>query len=289
MIRFGKTADRHEIMDIWEESFGDAQEEIAEFFHCLAEEVRVLVWEEEGRLSGQLCLLPVKLWSYGKAAKAEYIYAVATRKEARGRGICTGLLDAAAGLLKQEGSCAVLVPADGALAGFYERRGFSHCFREELWEIKASGEKEQDSIGKECQRNRGQKPVPKPMTASAYIKCRREAFAETAGIEPSGAMLEYALSSFSREGGVCAELQYGEKTCGVLFRVESGTKAVPEEKALLIQEITLQDREEAMGAAQMLLHHFGFRRAVLRRSYHTCGLYLPPWLEENGCFNLVLD
>lgn len=289
MIRFGKTADIHEIMGIWEESFGDAQKEIAEFFRCLAGEVRVLVWEEEGRLSGQLCLLPVRLWSHGKAAKAEYIYAVAVRKEARGRGIGTGLLEAATDLSKKEGSCVVLVPADKALAGFYEKRGFSHCFREELWEIKALGGKKQDSIGKERQRNRGQKPVLGFMTASSYIKCRREAFAKTAGIEPSGAMLEYALSSFMREGGVCAELRYGEKTCGVLFRVESGTKAAPKEKALLIQEITLQDRAEAMGAAQMLLRHFGFRRAVLRRSYHTCGLHLPPWLEENGCFNLVLD
>lgn len=289
MIRFGKTADGHEIMDIWEESFGDAQEEIAEFFRCLTGEVRVLVWEEEGRLSGQLCLLPVRLWSHGKAAKAEYIYAVAVRKEARGRGIGTGLLEAAADLSKKEGSCAVLVPADKALTGFYERRGFSHCFREELWEVAVSGEEKQDNIGKERRRGPKRQPVPEPMTASAYIKCRREAFAKAAGVEPSGAMLEYALSSFLREGGVCAELRYGEKTCGVLFRVESGTKAAPEEKALLIQEITLQDRAEAMGAAQMLLRHFGFGRAVLRRSYDTCGLYLPPWLEERGCFNLALD
>lgn len=72
------------------------------------------------------------------------------------------------------------------------------------------------------------------MTASAYIKCRREAFAKAAGVEPSGAMLEYALSSFLREGGICAELRYGEKTCGVLFRVESGTKAASAQDAKMV-------------------------------------------------------
>ena len=36
MIRFGKAADMPEIMDIWRESFGDAQEEIAEFFRSEA-------------------------------------------------------------------------------------------------------------------------------------------------------------------------------------------------------------------------------------------------------------
>ena len=38
MIRFGIEADRQEIMELWGESFGDAQEEIAEIFRCLAGE-----------------------------------------------------------------------------------------------------------------------------------------------------------------------------------------------------------------------------------------------------------
>lgn len=52
MIRFGIEADRQEIMELWGESFGDAQEEIAEIFRCLAGEVRVLVWEESGKIWG---------------------------------------------------------------------------------------------------------------------------------------------------------------------------------------------------------------------------------------------
>ena len=125
MIRFGIEADRQEIMELWGESFGDAQEEIAEIFRCLAGEVRVLVWEESGKIWGQLCLIPVRLWSYGQAVKAEYIYAVATKDTARGRGVCTGLLNAAATLLKEEGSCGVLVPGDRGQAKYYEKRGFS--------------------------------------------------------------------------------------------------------------------------------------------------------------------
>lgn len=289
MIRFGIEADRHEVMALWEESFGDTQEEIAEFFRCLAGEVRVLVWEEGGRILGQLCLLPVRLWSYGKAEKAEYIYAVATKAKARGRGICTRLLSAAASLLKEEGSCGVLVPEDGGLAKFYVRRGFSLCFCERIWEVEGSDEKKPGSRGTAWEKNRRRQPVLKPMPVSAYIKCRRDAFAGAAGVEPSGGMLEYAVSSFVREGGICASLLYEEKIYGVLCRMESGRKSAPKENALLIQEMTAKSREEAICMAQALLGHFDCKRALLRRSYYTCGLHLPAEMEKEGCFNLVLN
>lgn len=289
MIRFGKAADMPEIMDIWRESFGDAQEEIAEFFRCLAGEVRLLVWEEAGRVLGQLCLLPVRLWSHQKAAKAEYIYAAATKGEARGRGICTALLGAAASLLKEEGSCGVLVPADGKLAMFYAERGFCLCFGEEIWEIEAFGKKNTDGGGKVSERSGRRKSVLKPVSVSAYIKYRSGAFAEVAGIEPSGAMQRYAVSSFVREGGICAELTYGEQVCGVLCRPEHAEKEAQGEVTLRIQEITVRDGAEALRAVQALLSHFDCRHAVLRRSYKTCGIYLPEGMEENGSFNLVLD
>lgn len=289
MIRFGTETDRQEIMELWGESFGDAQEEIAEFFRCLGGEVRVLVWEESGKIRGQLCLLPVRLWSYGQAVKAEYIYAVTTKDTARGRGVCTGLLNAAATLLKEEGSCGVLVPEDSGLAKFYERRGFSPCFRKKIWEVEASAEKRQDSRGRVREGSLRERCVLEPVSVSSYIKCRRDAFAGAAGVEPSGGMLEYAVSSFVREGGVCAKLLYGENIYGVLYRRESGTKSAPEENMLLIQEITAKGREAAVCAAQALLWHFGCRRALLRRSYDVCGLYLPAETEKDGCFNLVLN
>lgn len=289
MIRFGTEADRQEIMALWEECFGDAQAEITEFFRCLAGEVRVLVWEETGRILGQLCLLPVRLWSYGKAAKAEYIYAVATKAKARGRGICTGLLSAAACLLKEEGSCGVLVPADSGLAKFYEKRGFSPCFYEKIWEVEISDEKETCRRGNAWQRGAGGRYVPEPMSVFAYIQCRRNAFYGAAGVEPSDAMLEYAVSSFVREGGICTGLLCEEKVCGVLCRMERGAKSTHRENTLLIQEITVKGKEEAICAAQALLKHFDCRRALLRRSYDAFGLYLPAALEKDGCFNLVLN
>lgn len=286
MIRFGSRADMPEIMEIWKESFGDTREEIAEFFRCLAGCVRVLLYEgedreENGMILGQLCLIPVKLRYHGKEIRAEYIYAVATKTKARGRGVCTGLLNAAVSLIREEGSCAVLVPADDALAVFYEKRGFRSCFHEQIMQITAFAQEPQTAEASDTV----SPPVFVPVTAAAYIEQRRAAFARADCIEEPDAMVNYAVSAFMREDGICVRLTYGRKTCGVLCRIEKQQ----EENSLFIQEITITDKEEAIRAVQALLPCLDCAHAVLRRSYNTYGMYLPAEMTQNGFFNLVLD
>ena len=269
MLQFANYEDLPEVISIWQECFGDTAEEIKEFFSIFGDSARVCLWKAEGRIMGQLLFLPVCLhFSYvgeRKSSPAEYLYAVATKREFQNKGVCSSLLRDVSQLLQEEGKAAVLVPADAALAAFYERRGFKNCFTEESVWVEAAGRNgSRASEGKLIK-----------TAVSEYEILRKDAFMDSAYVEISRTMLSYAISLCKKEGGICARLLCPEGEYGVLYRPLCGGQE------LYIQEITAKSCAEAVTAAKRLLAVTGAKRAMLRRSYAGKGMCLPEGMPEN--------
>ncbi len=129
MIRHPDNKDLPQLISLWEEAFGDSFEETQAWFKARNKDDNMLVYEEDGLISGMMSMLPVDLMSQQKAYPARYVFAVATRKSHRGRGISSRLLDKAHDLMRKEGSVAsLLVPAEDSLFDFYGKRGYQTQF-----------------------------------------------------------------------------------------------------------------------------------------------------------------
>jgi len=115
------SADIPHLQQLWVEAFGDSQETLDSFFttgfsedrfHCIKENnvpVSALYWFD--------CQL--------KGHKLAYLYAVATAKEHRGKGLAQRLMAQCHARLKELGYAgAILVPSDKTLFGFYEKMGY---------------------------------------------------------------------------------------------------------------------------------------------------------------------
>ena len=106
------------LTDLWQEAFGDNPEFIEKFFRTgFAPERSGVADGGAGALYWFDCL-----W---KGKKIAYIYAVATEKKSRGKGICATLMEYTHQVLKEKGYAgAVLVPADEGLRQMYGKMGY---------------------------------------------------------------------------------------------------------------------------------------------------------------------
>lgn len=76
-----------------------------------------------------------------ESQKIAYLYAVATHKDYRNRGICRALMENAHLLLQKSGYAGViLVPAEEHLFPFYERMGYTTCAYNSILRTTAAGE-----------------------------------------------------------------------------------------------------------------------------------------------------
>ncbi len=107
---------------LWKEAFGDPEAFIDLFFTTAYAPGRCLcLWQGQQVLAAAYWLDCA--CSGGKLA---YIYAVATKKEARGRGLCHKLLGAIHEKLQEQGYAgAVLVPGAPELAKLYSHMGYA--------------------------------------------------------------------------------------------------------------------------------------------------------------------
>ncbi len=106
---------------LWREAFGDEEDFIAGFFAAAFSPGRCLcAWE------GDRVLAAAYWMDCGcQAGRLAYIYAVVTKREARGRGLCHALMDKIHERLTARGYAgAVLVPGEPSLGGFYEKMGY---------------------------------------------------------------------------------------------------------------------------------------------------------------------
>jgi predicted N-acetyltransferase YhbS len=122
---------------LWKDAFGDTDTVLDAFFQTAFSQKRSLCAIIEDEIVGMLYWFDC---TYSNQ-KIAYLYAVATHKAYRGRGICHSLMDAAHQLLKERGYAGViLVPEEPHLFSFYERIGYTICAHNSIFHTTAAGE-----------------------------------------------------------------------------------------------------------------------------------------------------
>lgn len=184
---------------LWKEAFGDPDAYLDDFFCIAFSPDRCLtVWEED-RLAAALYWLDCSC----RGQKCAYLYAVATAKAFRGRGLCHGLMARTHELLGQQGyAMAVLVPGSESLFRLYASMGYTVF----------GGIEERFHIASEAALFLRQIP------AEEYAALRRRLLPE-GGILQEGATLEFLKTQvrFFAGDGFC-----------LCARIEGDTLFVPE-------------------------------------------------------------
>ena len=114
---------------LWSQVFGD-DAAFQRDFYALTDLSGPLVLTEDGQVQAMLGLPEVTLtFPDGWSVKGGYVYALATRPEARGRGYAGLLLRYACEILrKRQADCILTVPAQPSLFSFFAKNGFAPAF-----------------------------------------------------------------------------------------------------------------------------------------------------------------
>ena len=124
------------LRSLWCEAFGDTDAALNDFFLRAFSSRRCLCVKDGEALIGAMYWFDCEY----NGKKVAYIYAVATKCEYRGRGVCASLMARAHELLAEQGyAMAILSPASEGLFGFYERLGYIDCTAISESVIEASG------------------------------------------------------------------------------------------------------------------------------------------------------
>ena len=127
-----------ELRTLWKEAFGDTDEFLDGFFSRVFSDNRCRCVTVDGKVAAALYWLECEYCE----KKVAYLYAIATLKEYRGRGLCSALMrDTHSYLTIQGYALAMLVPANKELFSFYEKLGYSACTSVSEKTVCASGEK----------------------------------------------------------------------------------------------------------------------------------------------------
>ena len=117
-------AQQRQLRALWKEAFGDTEEYLDLFFGTAFSPSRCRCAVKDGTVMAAL------YWLDGtcRGKKLAYLYAVATAKAFRGRGIASDLLqDTHRHLARLGYAGAVLVPGEEPLFRFYEKLGYRIC------------------------------------------------------------------------------------------------------------------------------------------------------------------
>ena len=103
--------------EIYRESFGLDEDFETELFKAPIKTLKI-----EGQTLSQLFLLPCNIVKNGKPYKAQYIYAVSTKKDSRKKGYMEKLLNS---VLRETDNILILRPSNESLIRYYKKFGFS--------------------------------------------------------------------------------------------------------------------------------------------------------------------
>ena len=120
-IEHPKAENLSSLKALWQEAFGDTEKDIDLFFQKAFDTERCLCILDNERAVAALYWFDCEY----KGEKAAYLYAIATLKSHRGRGLCRQLMDKTHDILKKSGYvCVILVPGEKSLFDFYVKMGY---------------------------------------------------------------------------------------------------------------------------------------------------------------------
>lgn len=121
---------RKEMESLWKETFGDSSEYVSLIFNAYYDPENTAYYEEEGRLMSALLSVPYEfISSGGTKLKGLYLCGLATRKDARRKGIMSTLLEEMNRKAEEAGyDFTFLIPAGGGLKRYYRDHGYFDSF-----------------------------------------------------------------------------------------------------------------------------------------------------------------
>lgn len=139
MIRQAQPHDLPQLVSLWQEAFLEDEADARFYFENRHQDQNMLLYEENGLVTGMLSMLPLTLVAGNNRMPVRYVFAVATRISHRGQGISTRLLQKAHEFMTAEGCAAsVLVPAEPSLFAYYEKREYAPRFYLDQVDVKAT-------------------------------------------------------------------------------------------------------------------------------------------------------
>ena len=203
---------------LWQTCFGDTQEEIDQFFSSLFVPEQTFTLRQGSSPAAMAVYFPLTLKLSGGTRSVAYLYAVCTDPAFRGRGLCTDLLEFAAGYLSMKGFDALaLVPGSKDLSAFYEARGYAPFFYNETHTVRQwpelSGKLARAEAAEYAQiRSRLLEQCPALVYPEALLAYEKELCRKTGG----------DLVAFTDDGGRfgCAAVEYtkpGQVLCRELI------------------------------------------------------------------------
>ena len=110
---------------LWKEAFGDTDDFLDIFFHRAFSYDRCRCVTIDGKVVSALYWFDCRC----QGEKLAYLYAVATARDCRGKGLCRDLMAFAEKDLRDRGfDCCVLTPGEPHLFRFYEKLGYRADF-----------------------------------------------------------------------------------------------------------------------------------------------------------------
>lgn len=129
MIRYATENDKHSLISLWQEAFGDSEEYILRFLNSFFNSSNTPVVEADGEIAAMLFLLDGSMNIGGRIYPAYYLYAACTQKKYRGRGFMGELLEFSAKEARKRGRAYIcLKPGEKSLFDFYAKHGYLGIF-----------------------------------------------------------------------------------------------------------------------------------------------------------------
>ncbi len=259
MIVFAEERHIRDIARLWFEAFGDREAEVLVYLDTLLK--YCIVFEEDGKVMGMLFLLPVNCG----VRKGRYVYAVATFKAYRGRGISTELLDFAKKFIDENNeSFLVLVPQSKSLFDFYENRGFKafSCVN------KITGCHVEENEIFSC----------KVISPDEYFEKRKEYLTGDSLIEWDVYMLGFAKKMY--DGDFIMIEEYGREI-GIAFMAKGGNE-------VFVKEVLSENFKKAIAAIQNICNTEKLSIVYPDKNAVPFAMMYPE-VYTNTFFNIALD
>lgn len=136
MIRLSRKDDLNDIVVLWNEAFGDSEDDIKFFLDSRYIPENAVVCETDGRIVSALFLLDGMMHINGKDYSSYYLYAACTSKDFRGKGIMSDMLGFTKSLsVSRNKQFIILKPGEESLYGYYEKFGYKSVFTKKTIKI----------------------------------------------------------------------------------------------------------------------------------------------------------
>ena len=290
MIEFATKEMIPDMVEIWEECFGDNEDYIRFFFDkkLIGKEKfeNQLVWLEENKPVAMLTMLESKVMIHKKQVPMWYIYAVATKSEFRKRGIAGKLVDYANEIARKKDGITALVPASDKLFHYYEKLGYQTVFQVREWKGRYKNEylSGKSKEGEEL-------VLDENLTSEEFKTLRNHAFGQEGFVFWDEEAILYALEENKRLGGKNYKIAYKQNVYFLMCCLVEGCliireTSIPEE--LIDSVVALLSRKLSFHSVKITVPNMNYHRGKIRNFGMARGKRVDD-MKKIGYLGLALD